>query len=224
MLNRLNKVEKIVYYTVLTLLSFLLISPFIYMISISLASPSTNAQATFTFIPQEFYLRNYLTIFTDERLLRWTFNSMIVTVLAIIGQVFSSALVAYGFARLSARGKTALFMILLTTMMIPGQITMIPTFMLFRTLGWYNTRLPLIIPNFFGHAFNIFLIRQFIVRIPKDLDDSAQVDGLGYIGIFWHIILPQIKPILLIIAVFTNGQESQHHVNHSQNKGFLETC
>ena len=203
MLNKLNKVESVLYYTLMIFLAFLLISPFIYMVSISLASPATNAQATFTYFPREFYFANYLNIFVDQRLLRWTMNSFIITGFSIVGQVFSSAIVAYGFARLQAKGKTILFMILLTTMMIPGQITMIPTFILFRNLGWYNTQLPLIVPNFFGHAFNIFLIRQFIVRISKDLDDSAKIDGLGHIGTFWYIILPQIKPVLLIIAVFT---------------------
>ena len=130
-------------------------------------------------------------------------NSVIISVLSAVGQVFSSALVGYAFARLRAKGKNITFMIMLATMMIPAQITMIPQFILFKELGWINTFLPLIIPNFFGNAYNIFLIRQFVSRLPVEMDEAAMVDGLGYFGIFRRIVLPMMMPVLIAIAIFT---------------------
>ena len=203
MLNKLNKSEKFIYYTILLIITFLLFAPFLYMVSISLTSPESNAMGNYSVIPKEFYIQNYLKIFADSRLLNWIKNSAIITGISIVGQVMASSLIAYGFARFRARGKNWLFMVVLLTMMIPAQITMIPTFVIFAKLGWYNTILPLIIPNFFGHAFNIFLLRQFIVRIPKCVEQAAQIDGLGYFGVYWHVILPQIKPVLVTISIFT---------------------
>jgi multiple sugar transport system permease protein len=111
--------------------------------------------------------------------------------------------VAYAFAKLRAPGKNVLFMILLSTMMIPTQITMIPQFVIFSKLGMVNTFWPLILPNFFGHPFNIFLMRQFITQIPSSLFDAARIDGLGFFGIYKSVILPLMKPILIAIGIFT---------------------
>jgi ABC-type glycerol-3-phosphate transport system permease component len=122
----------------------------------------------------------------------------------MFGQVFSAALVAFGFARIKFPGKTPLFIILISTMMIPFQVTMIPTFLLFASLGWINTYLPLIVPAFFGGgAFFIFLLRQFFMTIPRDLDEAAIIDGCGSFGIFWRIMLPLSKPALTTVAVFS---------------------
>jgi multiple sugar transport system permease protein len=160
--------------------------------------------ATFTFIPKEFHFENFLKIFQlDLNFSRFFLNSLILVTFAIIGQVLASSMVAYGFARLRAPGKNILFMILLSTMMIPGEVTMIPSFVIFKYLGWINTLLPLIVPNFFSNAFNVFLLRQFISRLPMELDEAAQIDGLGYFGIYVRIILPLIKPALIAIAIFT---------------------
>ncbi len=195
--------NKVIIYALLVVIGFALIVPFIYMISISLASASTTTKMTFTVFPSEFTWQNYIKIFTEERVGRWFLNSISLVTFCIIGQVFVSSFVAYGFARLNAPGKNIIFLILLSTMMIPGEVTMIPQFAIFRNLGWINTYLPLIVPNFFGGAFNIFLIRQFIARIPTSLDDAAKIDGLGYLGIYRQIILPLIRPILVTVAIFT---------------------
>ena len=181
----------------------LLAVPFIYMISISLASDRTTAQFAFSLFPREFVWRNYLTIFGDPRIPRFFLNSVIIAGFSIFGQVFVSSFVAYGFARLRAPGKNLLFIVLLSTLMIPWEITLIPQFFLFTQLGWVNTLLPLIVPNFFGGAFNIFLLRQFITRIPAELDDAAKIDGLGYFGIYRVIILPLIRPALVAIGILT---------------------
>jgi len=113
------------------------------------------------------------------------------------------SIVAYGFARLRFRGREFLFVVLLATLMIPGQVTMIPTFILFNLLGWYNTYLPLIVPAFFGSAFFIFLMRQYMMTIPLDLNDAARIDGCGHFQVLWRILAPLCKPPLAIITVFT---------------------
>jgi multiple sugar transport system permease protein len=115
----------------------------------------------------------------------------------------SSALVAYGFARLRAPGKSLIFVVLLSTMMIPAEVLIIPQFIIFRNLGWIDTLLPLIVPNFFANAYNVFLMRQFISRIPTELDEAGKIDGLGHFGIFRRMILPLMTPVLVAVAIFT---------------------
>lgn len=196
--------EKIITYTILTFLAVLLGTPLLSVISIALASDETTYLATFTIIPKEFHIENFIRIFQlDLNFLRFTGNSLLLVGFAIIGQVVASSMVAYGFARLRAPGKNILFVILLSTMMIPGEVTMIPSFVIFRYLGWINTLLPLIVPNFFSNAFNVFLLRQFISRLPIELDEAAMLDGMGFFGIYSRIILPLIKPALIAIAIFT---------------------
>jgi len=196
--------DKFSTYAILTFLSVLMGAPLLYIVSIALASDETTYMATFTLIPKEFHFENFVRVFQlDLNFLKFTINSLILVIFSIIGQVVSSSMVAYGFARLRGPGKNVLFLILLSTMMIPGEVTMIPSFVIFKYLGWINTMLPLIIPNFFTNAFNVFLLRQFISRIPVELDEAAQMDGLGFFGIFVRIILPLIKPALIAIAIFT---------------------
>jgi ABC-type glycerol-3-phosphate transport system permease component len=120
------------------------------------------------------------------------------------GQIISASLVAFGFARLRFPGRESLFLVLLSTIMIPYQVTLIPTFILFRQLGWLDTYAPLTIPYWLGGgAFYIFLLRQFYLRLPLDLDDAARIDGASTLGIYWHVILPQSKPALGVVAVFS---------------------
>lgn len=139
----------------------------------------------------------------DGNFLIYIKNTTIYTVLEVIGDTFVGAVVAFGFARLRAPGSTVLFFLVLATIMIPFQATLIPQIILFRLLGWIDTPLPLIVPTFFGNAFNIFLLRQFFRSIPRELDEAATIDGLGYPGIFLRIILPLSKPALAAVAVFS---------------------
>ncbi len=132
----------------------------------------------------------------------YLYNTLVVAVLGVIGVVFSSALVAYGFARIEWPGRDTCFLITLATMMIPFAVTMIPLYAVFRALGWIGTLKPLWVPAFFGGAFNIFLLRQFFRTIPKDLSDAARIDGCSEFGIFWRIILPLSKPALAVVALF----------------------
>jgi multiple sugar transport system permease protein len=203
--RRIGRIEAISTYAILGALAVAMLAPFLLMISISLASDATTVQMRFTVIPTEFQFDNYVRAFADSRvdLGRHIVNSLIIVVGSIVGQVLVSSFVAYGFARFNAPGKNALFLILLGTMMIPGAVTLIPQFALYRSIGWLGTFAPLIVPNFFGGAFNIFLIRQFIVRLPTELDEAATIDGVGPIGIFWYIIFPLIRPIAVAVAILT---------------------
>lgn len=130
-------------------------------------------------------------------------NTVVITALCVLGQILSCSLVGYAFARLRFRGNSTLFAIMLSTMMLPGQVTMIPVFVLFRYLGWINTILPLVVPSFFGSAFFIFMFRQFFAQIPHDLLEAARIDGANNVGIWWRIMLPMSRPVVAITAVFT---------------------
>jgi len=134
---------------------------------------------------------------------RYVFNSLYLAVLTIAGQGLSCSLVAFAFARLNWPGRELFFGLLLATMMLPGQVTMIPVFMIFRYLGWYNTLKALWVPSFFGSAFFIFMLRQFMKGIPNDLEDAAKIDGCSLFGIYWRIVLPLVKPALAAVCIFT---------------------
>ncbi len=146
---------------------------------------------------------NYREVLREVPMSRYILNSFLLVVLNIIGQVFSASFVAYAFARLRWPGRDYYFILILATLMIPAQVTLVPLFLIWKTFGLYNTLAPLWIPAFFGNAFFIFLLRQFMLSIPRDLEDSALIDGCGYFRIYWHIIIPLIKPALATVAIFT---------------------
>jgi multiple sugar transport system permease protein len=142
-------------------------------------------------------------LFESFPFFRYMINTMIIVIANILGVLISCSLVGFAFARLRFRGSKVLFYVLIVTMLIPWQALMVPQFLLFVKIGWYGTYLPLIVPSFTGSAFFIFLIRQYMRTIPKDLDDAARVDGLNTWQIFWRIILPLSTPVLTVCAVFT---------------------
>jgi ABC-type glycerol-3-phosphate transport system permease component len=139
----------------------------------------------------------------DETFNKYLLNTVIITASAIFGVLLSSSFVAYGFARFKFPLRDEFFLVMVSTMMIPVQVTMIPMFVLFKSVGWIDTFAPLIVPTFFGGgAFNIFLMRQFFMTIPYELDDAAKIDGCNYFQIFWQILLPLVKPAMASIAIF----------------------
>jgi multiple sugar transport system permease protein len=147
---------------------------------------------------------NFRRVLTESLpFLRYMVNTTVIVVANILGVLISCSLVGFAFARLRFRGSSILFSILIVTMLIPWQVLMVPQFLMFFRIGWYGTYLPLIVPSFGGTAFFIFLIRQYMRTIPRDLDDAARVDGLNTWQIFWRIILPLSKPVLTVCAVFT---------------------
>jgi multiple sugar transport system permease protein len=155
--------------------------------------------------PSEFWeWDNFRRVLVDVMpFFRYMVNTMVIVIASIMGVLISCSLVGFAFARLRFRGSKVLFYVLIVTMLIPWQALMVPQFLLFVKLGWYGTYLPLIVPSFTGVAFFVFLIRQYMRTIPKDLDDAARVDGLNTWQIFWRIILPLSTPVLTVCAVFT---------------------
>jgi multiple sugar transport system permease protein len=191
-------------YGTLIVVSAVLSMPLVFLVSVALSSDQTVNTNSFTIFPSEFEWENFTKVFTTSLPMgQFLLNSIIISTGAVVGQVLSSGLIGYAFARLRAPGKNFLFMVVLATMMIPHQITMIPQFILFKELGWVNTFLPLIVPNFFSNAFNIFLMRQFVSRLPREIDEAAMVDGLGYFGVYRRIMLPMLAPALIAVGIFT---------------------
>jgi len=153
-------------------------------------------------VPEPIVWRNYVDVFTTVPFATYLANTALLCAVTVVGAVLSSALVAYGFARLRFRGREALFVVMLATMALPAQVTMVPTFALFRWLGWYGTLLPLMVPAFFAAPFFVFLMRQFFRALPEELFEAARVEGAGEWRIFWTIALPLSKPVLATCALF----------------------
>ncbi|MCU0497684.1 MAG: carbohydrate ABC transporter permease [Anaerolineae bacterium] len=190
-------------------ISLLFLIPLLWMISTSLKEP-TDLMG-FNWIPRRFAWENYQYAFSFGMWGQWTLNTVIITLMSVIGTVLSSSLVAYSFARLRWPGRDLLFGIVLATMMLPGVVTLIPQFILFSKLPafgfqgspvWINTFLPLIVPAWTGNAFYIFLLRQFMRGISPDLTEAAKIDGASELRIWWSIILPLCRPVLATVAIF----------------------
>jgi multiple sugar transport system permease protein len=135
--------------------------------------------------------------------LRYLWNSFFVAALAVIGEILSASLVAYGFARLRFKGRELLFTLVLATLMVPAQVTLVPLFGIYKSLGWLDTFLPLIVPHFTAGAFNVFLLRQYMLGLPRELDESAAIDGCGVLRTYWSVVLPNCVPALIVAGLFT---------------------
>jgi multiple sugar transport system permease protein len=123
--------------------------------------------------------------------------------LAVLGQLLTASFAAYGFSRINFKGRDFLFILLLATLMVPAQVTLVPLFAIYKNLGWINTFLPLIVPHFTAGAFNVFLLRQYMLTLPKELDESALIDGCSRLKIFYKIIIPNCSPVLIVVGLFT---------------------
>jgi ABC-type glycerol-3-phosphate transport system permease component len=191
-------------YTVLTAFGALFLIPFLWVLSTSLKGNEQIFTIPPQWIPSQLHWENYTEIFRRMPVLVYLKNSVIVTALQMIGIVGSSSLVAYAFAILRWPGRNLLFGVLLATMMLPMQVTMIPVFVLFKQLGWLDTFKPLVVPAFLGGgAFNIFLLRQFFLGIPGEIADAARIDGCSEFRIYWNIMLPLASPALATVAIMT---------------------
>lgn len=190
-------------YLCLLALSALFFAPFAWMLSVSIHDlPGVFAQP-FRWIPDRVMWRNYADVTSLLPFWRYTLNTAIITALTVTGTLLSCSLVAFGFSRLRFKGRNTLFSICLATMMLPGQVTMIPLYMFFSSIGWVDTYLPLVVPAFFGSPFYIFLLRQFFLTIPREYDEAAMLDGAGRFRIYWSIVLPLARPALATVALFT---------------------
>jgi ABC-type glycerol-3-phosphate transport system permease component len=190
-------------YLIICLIAVIFLVPLAWMISSSLKEEADIFKLPPEWIPKPFMFSNYPSVWQKINIPLLTKNTATITLLSMFGLLLSSSLVAYGFARIRFKGSNILFLILLATMMVPSQVTLIPRYIIFKNLHWLNTFKPLIVPNFFGSAFYIFLMRQFFMTIPFELDDAARIDGYGHLGIYSKIILPLSKPVLATAAIFT---------------------
>ena len=190
-------------YTMLIAVAGLMVGPLLWMVSTSMKEQADIFRYPPGWLPDHVSLKNYRTIMDVLPLGRMLLNSFTIALSATVGQLFSCALAAYAFARMKFRGSTPLYFVLLATMMIPAQVTMIPVFLIMKFLGWIDTLYALIVPAFFGGAFGTFLLRQFFATIPPDLEEAARLDGCGRFRIFWSIVLPLSKPALATLALFT---------------------
>ncbi len=194
----------------LIILSITFLIPLFWMISTSLKTPADLIGTVW--IPNPVAWENYRDAFSFGMWPQWTWNTVVITVMGVIGMVLSSSMVAYSFSRLRWRARDTLFSLVLATMMLPGVVTMIPQFVLFAKLPafgfmgskvWTNTFLPLIVPAWTAGAFNVFLIRQFMRGIPMELSDAAKMDGASEFRTLWNIIMPLAKPAIATVAIFT---------------------
>lgn len=193
----------VIVYALLLAGSVVFALPFLWMISTSLKQSQDVFTYPPSFLPTSFVWRNYIDGWMILPFNTFLINSLIVTLANVVGNLVSCSLVAFGFARLRARGRSALFLLLLATLMIPREVTIVPRFLLFSQMGLVNTLWPLILPAWFGYAFFIFLLRQFFMSIPHELDDAARIDGASTFRIFTDIILPLSKPALASVAIFS---------------------
>jgi ABC-type glycerol-3-phosphate transport system permease component len=189
-------------YLVLTAGGALFAFPFYWLVITSLKAEHMVLADPPQWWPDPLVIQNYADLFQAGPVLNWIRNSTIVTVLGTIFVTASSVLTAYGFARLPFPGSRALFFLVLATLMLPGHVTIIPRFVLFRELKWLDTLLPLIVPTLFGSAFYIFLMRQFFLTLPRDLDEAAELDGATSFQVLWYVLLPLCAPAIATIAVF----------------------
>lgn len=185
--------------------AILFLLPFYVMVVMSLKTPGQISATSAWAPPPSLNLDNFHTVLTNPNAPFPTFlkNSLIITTISTIGVLASSAMVAYSFSRLRFPGRDRLFLVLLATMMLPGIVTMIPTYVEFKYLHWIDSFLPLTVPAFFGGgAYNIFLLRQFFMGIPRDIDEAALLDGANHATIFWRLIMPNSGPALATVGIF----------------------
>jgi ABC-type glycerol-3-phosphate transport system permease component len=191
-------------YVLAVVFGLLFLAPFLFAVTGSLMTPAELYVIPPRWVPSQVQWGNYATVW---RMVPWPLyirNTLIITGLAMAGQFVSCSLTAYGFARFRFPGRNVLFIVLLGTMVMPGEVITIPQFLLFKGLGWINTFLPLIVPSFFGvSAFTIFLLRQFFLTLPRDLDDAAKIDGAGTLRILVQLLLPLSKPALATVAILS---------------------
>lgn len=199
-----RRLARLLLYVLAVVIGVFFLGPFVWAVFASLKSPSEFITFPPTLFPEEYQWQNYKDVWTQVPFARFWWNTIVVTTLAVFGQVLSATLVAYGFARFEFPGRGMLFVIVIATLILPEEVTLIPRFILFRELGWLDTFLPLIVPYYFGgSAFFIFLLRQFILTIPKDLEEAAELDGAGTFRILWNIMVPLIQPAMASAAIFS---------------------
>jgi multiple sugar transport system permease protein len=187
----------------LILIGVLFFLPFYWLVVTSLKSDAEVFASPPVFVPKELLWGNFARAVQYVPFFMYLKNTVVIAVLSVLGTVLSSSLVAYSFSRIDWPGRNPMFLVLLATMMLPAQVTMIPVFAIFRALRWVDTINPLVVPHFLGSAFYVFMLRQFFMTIPLELSDAARIDGCGEWGIYRRVILPLSRPALATVGLFT---------------------
>ncbi len=202
MINSSSRWKNLAFYTVLSAIALVMLFPLLWLISTALKSPTENIlQSPPQLLPSQPTFDNFVTVWQSNPFGQYLFNSTLVAVLTVGLNVLFCALAAYPLARLEFRGKNEIFTAIVTTIMIPFQIVMIPLYVLTVQLGLKNTYLGLIFPSL-ASAFGIFLLRQAFVGVPKEMEEAARIDGTSELGLWWHIMIPAIRPALVTLAIF----------------------
>lgn len=198
-----QKITSVISHMILIIGAFIMIVPFIWMLSTSFKAPGNTFVYPPEWIPRPFVWQNYVEMWQALPFSQFFLNSVKISTLSTIGQLLTCSMGAFAFSILKFKGRDLLFLLLIATLMIPYQVTLIPTFILFSKIGWVGTHLPLWVPAFWGGAFGTFLLRQFYLTIPIDLAESARIDGANIFQIFTHIYLPLSKPAMATLGIFT---------------------
>ncbi|GHC04292.1 carbohydrate ABC transporter permease [Cerasicoccus arenae] len=198
-----QRVQKLCLYLLLVVGAIAFLAPFAWMVSTSLKPLEETMTMPPRWIPKEILWSNYPEAVAEMRYFwRYTANTLFLCFMTVTGTVLSSAIAAYGFSRIEWVGRDKVFLLVLATMMIPFPVVMVPMYTLFKLIGWTGTFKPLWVPSFLAAAFNVFLLRQFFLTLPKDISEAARIDGCSEWQIFWRVILPLAKPALIVVALF----------------------
>ena len=194
--------RRVLLYIVLILIAVIMVVPFLWMLSTSLKTLYDAVKIPPVWIPDPPQWENYVKLFTEQPMFQFMLNTIKIVFFVVLGQLFFSSLAAYSFARISFKGRNVVFFFYIATLMVPGQVTMIPTYLMFAKAGLTDNHLALILPAFFS-AFGVFLLRQFFMSLPRELEEAAEIDGCNPFMTYWRIMLPLVVPAMLTLGVFT---------------------
>lgn len=194
--------RRVLLYIVLILIAVIMVVPFLWMLSTSLKTQYDAVKIPPVWIPDPPRWENYVKLFTEQPMFQFMLNTIKIVFFVVLGQLFFSSLAAYSFARISFKGRNVVFFFYIATLMVPGQVTMIPTYLMFAKAGLTDNHLALILPAFFS-AFGVFLLRQFFMSLPRELEEAAKIDGCNPFMTYWRIMLPLVVPAMLTLGVFT---------------------
>ncbi|MCY3575321.1 MAG: carbohydrate ABC transporter permease [Chloroflexi bacterium] len=203
--NRLvqDRIKRAIAYTIVMIMAVAYIFPLYWLVVTALKTDVEIFQQPPPIFPPDPQWQNFGASTTYIPFWRYMWNTIAISGLTVLGTVLSCTFIAYGFARIQWPGRNLFFLIYLSTIMLPSQVTLIPLYLIFRDLGWVGTFLPLVVPHFFGSALYVFLLRQFLLTIPQELSDAARIDGASELGILWHVMIPLMRPAMAVVALFT---------------------
>ena len=190
-------------HVVLVIVGLLFVFPFVWMILTSFKTLPQLLKAPLSFLPQPFTFQNYIDAWNDVPFAQAYVNSIYIAVLVVVGTIITASMAGYAFARIRFRGARVMFIVFLATQMIPAQVTLIPFYLLMSKLGWVDSHLSLIVPALLANPFAVFLMRQFVLSLPQELEEAALVDGAGRFRIFWSVVLPNLKPGIAALSIIT---------------------